>query len=113
MCTVFEHFSEEARRVVVQAQEEARELGHGFIGTEHLLLGMLRQEGVALDALTAVGVSWDAAREQIVHIVRNGPGMPSGQIPFTSRAESAFDRARGVVLEGGHANSGTGDLLFG
>lgn len=74
---MFEHFSEQARGVVVHAQQDARELGHDYVGTEHVLLGMLRQDGVALDAPTSLGMSWDAAREQVVQIVGHGPGTGS------------------------------------
>ncbi len=112
MCPVFEHFSEQARSVIVHAQEDARELGHGYIGTEHLLLGMLREEGVALDALTSLGVSWDAAREQVLQVAGPGPGMRSGQVPFTPHAKRVLERSRRSVQEFGHALIGTGDLLF-
>jgi ATP-dependent Clp protease ATP-binding subunit ClpC len=105
---VFEHFSEQARRVFVYAQEDARELGHDYIGTEHVLLGMLRQEGVARDALTSLGMSSDAVCEQVVQIVGRGPGMRSGQVPLTAHAKNVLERTRRAFRERQVGNIGTG-----
>ena len=85
---MFERFTDQARRVVVLAQEEARMLGHGYIGTEHILLGLLAEgEGLAARALAALGISLDAARAQIAEIIGEGTGQPAGHIPFTPRTQ--------------------------
>lgn len=109
---VFEHFSQEARAVVVRAQENARELGHDYIGTEHLLLGMLRQDGVAHDALASLGMSWDSARAEIVQLVGRGQGAPPGQMPLSPRAKNAIQRSRRVADKLGSPQIGTGPLLL-
>ncbi len=89
---MFERFTDRARRVVVQAQEESRLLNHGYIGTEHLLLGILREDdGVAAEALASLEVSLDAAREQVAEIVGRGQRAPSGHIPFTPRAKKVLE----------------------
>ncbi|HSR28525.1 MAG TPA: Clp protease N-terminal domain-containing protein, partial [Actinomycetes bacterium] len=85
---MFERFTDRARRVVVLAQEEARHLDHNYIGTEHILLGLIHEgEGVAARALTALDISLEAVRVQVVEIVGHGSDAPSGHIPFTPRAK--------------------------
>jgi ATP-dependent Clp protease ATP-binding subunit ClpA len=103
---MFERFTQEARQVVVWAQEEARSLGHNYIGTEHVLLGLLRQEQDGRDGdqqpLGRLGVTLSEARERIVRIVGHGEGMPSGQIPFTPRAKKVLELALREALGLGH-----------
>ena len=83
---MFERFTDRARRVVVLAQEEARMLNHNYIGTEHLLLGLIHEgEGVAAKALESMGITLSAAREQVQDIIGPGQQAPSGHIPFTPR----------------------------
>jgi ATP-dependent Clp protease ATP-binding subunit ClpC len=89
---MFERFTERARRVVVLAQEESRLLGHDYIGTEHLLLGLLaEQQGVAARALESLNVTLEAAREQVLEIIGPGQPQPSGHIPFTPRAKKILE----------------------
>jgi len=89
---MFERFTERARRVVVLAQEESRLLSHNYIGTEHLLLGLLAErEGVAARALEALGVTLDAARELVEEIIGPGQQQQSGHIPFTPRAKKILE----------------------
>jgi ATP-dependent Clp protease ATP-binding subunit ClpC len=89
---MFERFTDRARRVSVWAQEEARMLNHNYIGTEHLLLGLIREgEGVAAKALESLGVTLDKARRQVVDIVGLGYQSPSGHIPFTPGAKKVFE----------------------
>jgi ATP-dependent Clp protease ATP-binding subunit ClpC len=88
---VFERFTDRARSVVVLAQEESRLLSHNYIGTEHLLLGLVRDgEGVAAQALGSLDVSLEAVRAQVVEIIGYGGSAPSGHIPFTPRAKKAL-----------------------
>ncbi len=112
---MFERFTNQSRRAVVLAQEEARELHHSYIGTEHLLLGMLREgTGSAARALTSMDVSLDAARQAVEASV--GPGkhqQPSGHIPFTPRAKKALELALRESLQLGQNYIGTGHLLLG
>ena len=85
---MFERFTDRARRVVVLAQEEARNLNHNYIGTEHILLGLIHEgEGVAAQALEAMGISLESVREQVEEIIGQGTEAPSGHIPFTPRAK--------------------------
>ena len=89
---MFERFTSQSRRVVVLAQEEARMLDHNYIGTEHLLLGLLHEgRGSAARALTAMDVTLSAARDQVVAIVGRGQKQPSGHIPFTPRAKKSLE----------------------
>ncbi|MGN6173009.1 MAG: Clp protease N-terminal domain-containing protein, partial [Streptosporangiaceae bacterium] len=89
---MFERFTERARRVVVLAQEEATELNHSYIGTEHLLLGLLRDSGsVAARALRELEISQDAVRERVIEIIGRGKQAPSGHIPFTPRAKKVLE----------------------
>lgn len=91
---MFERFTERARQVVVLAQEEARILKHNYIGTEHILLGLLREEdGIAASVLNRQGITLERVREQIVRIVGSGEGPVSGQIPFTPRAKKLLELA--------------------
>ena len=111
---MFERFTERARRVVVHAQEEARELRHNYIGTEHLLLGLMREpESVAARALRELDISQDAAREQVVEIVGRGKQAPSGHIPFTPRAKKVLELSLREALQLGHDYIGTEHILLG
>jgi ATP-dependent Clp protease ATP-binding subunit ClpC len=111
---MFERFTERARRVVVLAQEEARELDHNYIGTEHLLLGILRDgEGVAVRALDELGVSRPAVREQVVAMVGRGGSTPSGHIPFTARAKKVLELSLREALQLSHNHIGTEHILLG
>ena len=90
--SMFERFTERARRVVVLAQEEARMLNHNYIGTEHILLGLIREgEGVAAKALESLGISLEAVRQQVEKIIGRGQQAPSGHIPFTPRAKKVLE----------------------
>jgi len=87
---MFERFTDRARRVVVLAQEEARMLNHNYIGTEHILLGLIHEgEGVAAKALESLGISLEGVRQQVEEIIGQGQQAPSGHIPFTPRAKKA------------------------
>jgi ATP-dependent Clp protease ATP-binding subunit ClpC len=110
---VFERFTEPARQVVVLAQEEARELRHGYIGTEHLLLGVLRSaEGPATRVLGELGITADATRHGVVAIVGSGEGEAQGQIPFTPRAKTALEVALRAALGLHHEYIGTEHILL-
>jgi ATP-dependent Clp protease ATP-binding subunit ClpC len=111
---MFERFTERARRVVVHAQEEARELSHSYIGTEHLLLGLMReQESAGARALQELEISQDAVREQVVQIVGRGKQAPSGHIPFTPRAKKVLELSLREALQLGHDYIGTEHILLG
>ncbi len=111
---MFERFTGQARQVVVLAQEEARMLGHGYIGTEHILLGLLAEgEGPAARALTALGISLDAAREQVAEIVGEGAGAPSGHIPFTGRAKKVLELSLREAQRLGDSYIDTEHILLG
>jgi ATP-dependent Clp protease ATP-binding subunit ClpC len=111
---VFERFTEPARQVVVHAQEEARSLGHDHIGTEHLLLGLLRvEDGLALRVLASLGIAVEVAREQVARIVGRGDAVPVGQIPFTPRAKKALELSLREALALGHDVIGTEHVLLG
>jgi hypothetical protein len=111
---VFERFTERARQVVVYAQEEARVLRHSYIGTEHILLGLLReQEGLAARVLESLGISFDRTRGQVVRIVGSGEEVTSGQIPFTPRAKKVLEMALREALSLGHDYIGTEHILLG
>ena len=91
---MFERFTDRARRVVVLAQEEARMLNHNYIGTEHILLGLIHEgEGVAAKALESMGISLEAVRQQVEEIIGQGQQAPSGHIPFTPRAKKVIEYA--------------------
>ena len=111
---MFERFTDQARRVMVLAQEEARRLGHGYIGTEHILLGLLSEgEGVAAQALGALEVTLDAAREQVVVITGEGTGQPGGHIPFTPRTKKVLELSLREAQRLGDSNIGTEHILLG
>jgi hypothetical protein len=112
---VFQRFTDRARRVLVLAQEEARLLNHGFIGTEHILLGLLHEgEGVAANVLTSVGVSLDAARERVAAIIGRTSRPPDGgSPPFTPRAKKVMELASREAKQLGHDDIGTEHLLLG
>jgi ATP-dependent Clp protease ATP-binding subunit ClpA len=116
-CTLipmFERFTTAARRVVVQAQEEARELQHNYIGTEHILLGLLaEQAGIACRALTSLGLSPEGVRQEVVEIVGTGSKAPSGHIPFTPRAKKTLELSLREALQLQHDHIGTEHLLLG
>jgi ATP-dependent Clp protease ATP-binding subunit ClpA len=111
---MFERFTERARRAVVLAQEEARKLDHGYIGTEHLLLGLISEgEGVAAKALESLGISLKAVREQVVARVGRGQQPPTGHIPFTERAKRALELSLRESGQLGHRYIGTEHILLG
>jgi ATP-dependent Clp protease ATP-binding subunit ClpC len=111
---VFERFTDRARRVVVLAQEEARLLNHNYIGTEHVLLGLVREgEGVAGQALTSMGIGPDAVRGQVEKIIGQGQAAPTGHIPFTPRAKKVLELSLRESLQLGHNYIGTEHILLG
>jgi len=111
---MFERFTDRARRVVVLAQEEARLLNHNYIGTEHILLGLLREgEGVACMALAKLGISLEAVRTQVAEIIGHGGSSPSGHIPFTPRAKKVLELSLREALQLGHDYIGTEHILLG
>jgi ATP-dependent Clp protease ATP-binding subunit ClpC len=111
---VFERFSERARRVVVLAQEEARMLNHNYIGTEHILLGLIHEgESVAAKALESLGISLEAVRQQVEEIIGQGQSPPTGQIPFTPRAKKVLELSLREALQLGHNYIGTEHILLG
>ena len=111
---VFERFTDRARRSVVFAQEEARLLNHNYIGTEHILLGLLREDdGVAAKALTSLGVSLTAVRGDVGEIVGRGSEVPGGHIPFTPRAKKVLELSLREALQFGHNYIGTEHILLG
>ena len=111
---MFERFTDRARRVVVLAQEEARLLGHDYIGTEHLLLGLIHEgDGSAARALESLGVSLDAVRQQVEEIIGRGQHPPSGHIPFTPRAKKVLELSRHESSALGHNHIGTEHILLG
>ena len=111
---MFERFTDGARRAVVLAQEEARLLDHNYIGTEHLLLGLIEtREGIASTALVALGVGGPRVREAVESIVGRGSEPPVGHIPFTPRAKKVLELALRESLQLGHNYIGTEHLLLG
>src|SRR5689334_22145441 len=105
---VFERFTERARQVVALAQDEARLLAHNYIGTEHVLLGLLREEeGIAARALERLGVELEAVRDQVGRIVGTGEEATGGQIPFTPRAKKVLELAMRETTTLGHDHIGT------
>jgi ATP-dependent Clp protease ATP-binding subunit ClpA len=111
---MFERFTDQARRVVVLAQEEARLLGHAYIGTEHILLGLLSEgEGLAAQALGALEITLDAAREQVAEIIGEGTGQPSGHIPFTPRTKKVLELSLREARRLGDSFIGTEHILLG
>ena len=111
---MFERFTDRARRVVVLAQEEARLLNHNYIGTEHILLGLIHEgEGVAARALESLGISLEGVREQVEEIIGKGGTLPSGHIPFTPRAKKVLELSLREALQLGHNYIGTEHILLG
>ncbi|MGO1992473.1 MAG: ATP-dependent Clp protease ATP-binding subunit, partial [Corynebacterium sp.] len=111
---MFERFTDRARRVVVLAQEEARALNHNYIGTEHILLGLIHEgEGVAAKALESMGISLEAVRTEVEDIIGTGGHPPSGYIPFTPRAKKVLELALREALQLGHKYIGTEHILLG
>jgi ATP-dependent Clp protease ATP-binding subunit ClpC len=111
---LFERFTERARQVVVLAQEEARTLKHNYIGTEHILLGLLREEeGLAARVLESLDITVERVRSQVVRIVGSGEEVTSGQIPFTPRAKKVLELALREALSLGHNYIGTEHILLG
>ncbi len=111
---MFERFTDRARRVVVLAQEEARLLNHNYIGTEHILLGLIHEgEGVAAKALEQLGIGLDAVRAQVEEIIGQGSQAPSGHIPFTPRAKKVLELSLREALQLGHNYIGTEHILLG
>jgi ATP-dependent Clp protease ATP-binding subunit ClpC len=112
--TLFERFTDRARRVVVLAQEEARLLNHSYIGTEHILLGLIHEgEGVAAKALESMAISLEAVRAQVEEIIGQGGSSPSGHIPFTPRAKKVLELSLREALQLGHNYIGTEHILLG
>src|SRR5712675_439518 len=111
---MFEKFTERARQVIVLAQEEARMLNHDYIGTEHLLLGLIHEgEGVAARVLESLGISLEAVRQQVEEIIGQGQQAPSGHIPFTPRAKKVLELSLREALQLGHNYIGTEHILLG
>jgi ATP-dependent Clp protease ATP-binding subunit ClpC len=111
---MFERYTDRARRVVVLAQDEARMLGHDSIGTEHILLGLIREGGgVAARALESLGISQGAVRQQVEEITGRGQHAPSGQIPFTAPAKKVLELSLREALQLGHNSIGTEHILLG
>jgi ATP-dependent Clp protease ATP-binding subunit ClpA len=111
---MFERFTDRARRVVVLAQEEARMLNHNYIGTEHILLGLIHEgEGVAAKALQSLGISLGAVRQQVEEIIGQGQQAPSGHISFTPRAKEVLELSLREALQLGHHYIGTEHILLG
>ena len=111
---MFERFTDRARRVVVLAQEEARMLNHNYIGTEHILLGLIHEgEGVAAKALESLGISLEAVRHKVEEIIGHGQQAPSGHIPFTPRAKKVLELSLREALQINHSYIGTEHILLG
>jgi ATP-dependent Clp protease ATP-binding subunit ClpA len=111
---VFERFTERARQVVMLAQDESRQLDHNYIGTEHILLGLLReQEGLAARVLESLGITLQGAREKVVQIVGPGEEFTPGRIPFTAPAKQVLELALSEALSLGHGYIGTEHILLG
>ena len=111
---MFERFTNRARHSVVLSQEEARRMQHNYIGTEHVLLGLLGEpDGLACRALVGLGMSLEAARDEVTAIVGTGSAALSGHIPFTPRAKKTLELALREALQLGHNYIGTEHILFG
>ena len=110
---MFERFTQRARQVVVCAQDEARALDHNYIGTEHLLLGLLREEeGIAARVLESLDITVEEVRAQVLRVVGRGDETPSGQIPFTPRAKKVLELSLREALTLGHNHIGTEHILL-
>ncbi|MBM7816757.1 ATP-dependent Clp protease ATP-binding subunit ClpC [Brevibacterium paucivorans] len=111
---MFERFTDRARRVIVLAQEEAKLLKHNYIGTEHILLGLIHEgEGIAAKALEGMDISLEGVREQVVDIIGEGQQAPTGHIPFTPRAKKVLELSLREALQLGHTYIGTEHILLG
>ena len=111
---MFERFTDRARRVVILAQDEARAMNHNYVGTEHILLGLIHEgEGVAAKALGQLGITLDAARAEVEEIIGKGPQAPAGHIPFTSRAKRVLELSLREALQLNHPYIGTEHILLG
>jgi ATP-dependent Clp protease ATP-binding subunit ClpC len=111
---MFEKFSDRARRVVVLSQEEARLLNHNYIGTEHILLGLVHEdEGVAARALGSLNIRLDAVRREVEEIIGQGGSPPSDHMPFTPRAKKVLELSLREAIQGGHNYIGTEHILLG
>jgi ATP-dependent Clp protease ATP-binding subunit ClpC len=111
---MFERFTDRARRVIVLAQEETRMLNHSYIGTEHILLGLIHEgEGVAAKALETLGISLEDVRSQVEEIIGQGQQLPSGHIPFSPRAKRVLELSHRESLQLGHNYIGTEHILLG
>jgi ATP-dependent Clp protease ATP-binding subunit ClpC len=112
---MFERFTDRARRVVVQAQEEAKTLDHNYIGSEHLLLGLTHENigGVAAKTLESLGIGLEAVRQRVEEIIGRGSQAPSGHIPFTPEAKKALELSLREAVQLGHQYIGTEHLLLG
>ena len=111
---MFEKFTDRARRVVVLAQEEARLLNHNYIGTEHILLGLIHEgQGVAARALESLGISLEDVRQNVVEMIGRGQEAPSGHIPFTPRAKKVLELSLRESQQLGHEYIGTEHILLG
>jgi hypothetical protein len=111
---VFERFTDRARRVVVLAQEEARLLDHNYIGTEHILLGLIHEgEGVAANVLRTIGIALDDVRREVEEMIAEGGEVQSGHIPFTPRAKTVLELSLREALQLGHNYIGTEHILLG
>ena len=111
---MFERFTDRARRVIVLAQEEARELNHNYMGTEHILLGLIKEgEGVAAKALESMGINLDDVRREVIDIIGHGTQPVTGHIPFTPRAKKVLELSLREGLQMGHKYIGTEFLLLG
>src|SRR5580700_2548666 len=112
--TMFERFTDRARRAVVEAQEEARTLSHNYLGTEHILLGFIREgEGTGAKALESLGISLDTVRQQVQEIIGQGQHAPSGHIPFTPQAKKVLELSLSESKALGHHYIGTEHILLG
>jgi Clp amino terminal domain, pathogenicity island component len=111
---MFERFTDRARRVIVLAQEEARLLDHDYIGTEHILLGLIRErEGVAAQALESLGISLEAVRAEVEQVIGRGQTTPGPQIPFTPRSKKVLELSLREARSLGHDYIGTEHILLG
>ena len=112
---MFQRFTDRARRVVVRAQEEARRLDHSYLGTEHLLLGLIHESigGVAAKALESLGIGQETVRQQVEEVTGRGEQAPSGHIPFTPQAKKVLELALQESRALGHNYIGTEHILLG
>jgi ATP-dependent Clp protease ATP-binding subunit ClpC len=110
---MFERFTEPGRRAIVLAQDEARALNHSYIGTEHLLLGLIRDgEGIAARVLTSMGIGLDAVRQAVEDIIGRGQQAPSGHVPFTPRSKKVIELSLREALQLGADRIGTEHILL-